>query len=95
MIGLYNWLEDILRSEENSDTASRPPPGSRGIDETPWAGDHREIKEGVGAGARDNVRIDPRGNVWVQNPDGTWTNHGPATDYTGSGRPSGRRGRDR
>jgi RHS repeat-associated protein len=74
---------------------NRPPPGSKGIDETPWSGDHQGIKEGVGAGPKDKVKIDPEGNVWVQNPDGSWTNHGDAGSYTGSGKPSGRKGKDR
>lgn len=79
----------------NNDTANRPPPGSRPIDQTPWSGDHQEIKEAIGAGPRDSVRISPGNEVWTQNPDGTWTNYGPAGDYTGSGQPSGRTGRDR
>lgn len=74
---------------------NRPPPGSKGIDETPWSGDHQGIKAGVGAGPRDKVKIDPDDNVWVQNPDGSWTNHGEAGAYTGSGRPSGKKGKDR
>ena len=43
----------------------------------------------------DNVRIDPGGNVWVENPDGSWTNEGPAGHYTGSGSPLGQKGKDR
>lgn len=79
----------------NSMSNDRPPPGSKGIDETPWSGDHQGIKKGVGAGPKDKVKIDPEGNVWVQNPDGSWTNHGDAGSYTGSGKPSGRKGKDR
>ena len=79
----------------NSMSNNRPPTGSKGIDETPWSGDHQGIKKGVGAGPRDKVNIDPEGNVWVQNPDGSWTNHGDAGSYTGSGKPSGRKGKDR
>ena len=30
-----------------------------------------------------------------QNPDGSWTNHGPADTFTGSGKASGRQGKDR
>lgn len=75
--------------------ATRPPPGSLPIDQTPWSGDHRDIKTGVGAGPADNVKISPSGDVWVQNPDGSWNNAGPAGDYTGSGKSSGRRGKDR
>lgn len=47
------------------------------------------------AGPRDNVRISPEGEVWSQGSDGLWANHGPASDYTGSGEPSGRKGTDR
>ena len=41
------------------------------------------------------MSISPDDEVWSENEDGSWTNHGPAADYTGSGRPSGRRGKDR
>jgi hypothetical protein len=75
--------------------SSRPPAGALPISETPWSGDHGSIKKQVGAGPADNVKIDPDDNVWVQNPDGSWTNYGPASDYTGSGKPNGRRGKDR
>ena len=76
-------------------SANGPPAGSKPIDETPWSGDHQDIKAGVGAGAADNVKVAPNGDVWVENPDGSWENHGPAGDYTGSGKPSGRKGKDR
>ncbi|OZB35089.1 MAG: hypothetical protein B7X44_10885 [Halothiobacillus sp. 15-55-196] len=79
----------------NNEGEERPPAGSKPIDQTPWSGDHQDIKRGVGAGPKDNVKIDPSDNVWVQNPDGTWTNYGDAGSYTGSGNPSGRRGKDR
>jgi RHS repeat-associated protein len=79
----------------NSDTADRPPAGSRPIDQTPWSGDHGEIKEAIGATGTTNVKISPTGDVWAENPDGSWTNHGPAGSFTGSGQPSGRRGKDR
>jgi uncharacterized protein RhaS with RHS repeats len=81
--------------EGAGETAPRPPTGSKPIDQTPWSGDHRDIKHGVGAGAADHVSIAPNGDVWVQNPDGSWTNYGPASDYTGSGKASGRKGKDR
>jgi RHS repeat-associated protein len=76
----------------------RPPSSARPIDETAWSGDHEDIKEGVGADPTDDVRIDSDGGIWVQQPDGSWTGpdeNGYAGDYTGSGRPGGRRGRDR
>jgi RHS repeat-associated protein len=88
-------MQDALGVNDAEGTADRPPAGSLGIDQTEWSGDHQGIKLGIGAGAADDVRIDPLGNVWGENPDGTWTNHGQAGDYTGSGRPSGQRGRDR
>jgi hypothetical protein len=79
----------------NSDAVDRPPAGSRPINQTDWSGDHRGIKAAVGALPDDDVRISPTGEVWAQKPDGSWENHGPADSYTGSGNPSGRRGRDR
>ncbi len=82
-------------SDGTDDTSSRPPAGSLPIDKTPWSGDHGKIKGAIEAGPTDDVRIDPSDNVWSQNPNGTWTNHGPASNYTGSGKPKGRRGRDR
>jgi hypothetical protein len=95
-------IGDILHSEPSGgepnaadQRQSKPPTGSRPIDQTQWAGDHEEIKEGIDARPTDDVRISPNGDVWAQNPDGSWTNHGPAADYTGSGKPSGRTGRDR
>jgi RHS repeat-associated protein len=81
--------------EDDSENSSKPPSGSRPIDQTEWSGDHQDIKRGVGAGPADNVKISPEGEVWVEEPDGSWTNHGSAADYTQSGRPSGRTGRDR
>jgi RHS repeat-associated protein len=86
---------DIMLNKSDEEGASRPPPGSKPIDKTPWSGDHVGIKKGVGAGATDDVRISPNGDVWVQNPDGSWTNYGPASSYTGSGKASGRKGKDR
>ncbi len=88
-------IEDYIVAMSGSDSSSRPPPGSLPISSTPWSGDHQAIKGEVGAGPSDNVKIDPDNNVWVQNPDGSWTNYGPAGDYTGSGQPSGRTGKDR
>jgi hypothetical protein len=58
-------------------------------------GDHHQIKRAINARGTDKVSIDLEGNIWAQNPDGTWTNHGAATDYTGSGKAKGRRGKDR
>jgi hypothetical protein len=78
-----------------NNNASRPPAGSRPIDQTDWSGDHTEIKQAVRAQGNADVRISPTGEVWAQKPDGSWENHGPAADYTGSGKPSGRRGKDR
>lgn len=97
-IGVYDLTHPNIYNSgtgDSSDRAKRPPPGSRPIDQTPWSGDHQGIKEGVGAGPSDNVKISPNGDVWVENPDGSWTNAGPASTYTGSGKPSGRRGKDR
>ena len=96
---LGRWLVDrwpnIFRSEPDQERWVRPPPGSKPIDETPWSGDHVEIKEALGAGPKDDTRISPDGDVWGANPDGSWTNYGPADQFTGSGKPQGRSGRDR
>lgn len=81
--------------DSDSSAADRPPPGSMPIDETPWSGDHGDIKDGLRLGGEDKVKISPDGDVWVQNPDGTWTNEGSAGNYTGSGKACGRRGKDR
>jgi uncharacterized protein RhaS with RHS repeats len=83
-------LDSILQANSN-----RPPPGSVPISGSPWSGDHGGIKGALGLGGRDSVFIDPEGNVWVQRPDGSWSNEGPASDYTVSGKASGRRGKDR
>ena len=85
-----------LKAESTEgETEKRPPPGSKPIDKTDWSGDHGDIKEGIGAGPTDNVVVDSDNNVWGQNPDGSWSNHGPAGNFTGSGQPSGRKGKDR
>lgn len=76
-------------------TADRPPAGSKPISETPWSGDHDDIKGQIGAKPDDHVSISPEGDVWVQNPDGTWTNFGKAGDLTGSGQASGQSGKER
>lgn len=78
-----------------SNARDRPPPNSKPIDQTPWSGDHGKIKGALGLGGEGVVVIDPSGNVWVQHPDGSWSNEGPAGNFTGSGKPSGRRGKDR
>ena len=92
-------LDNIFHSKpspegEGYDGADKPPVGSKPINETEWSGDHKAIKSGIVAGSTDDVRISPDGDVWSQNPDGTWTNYGPASSMTGSGRASGRRGKD-
>jgi RHS repeat-associated protein len=89
-IGVGAYAIDRMFSNSN-----RPPPGSVPISGSPWSGDHGGIKGALGLGGRDSVFIDPEGNVWVQHPDGSWSNEGPASDYTGSGKASGRRGKDR
>ena len=90
-----DWYNPDPYRSEAGDTQYRPPLGSKEIDKTDWSGDHQDIKRQVGVGPADNVKISPDGDVWVENPDGTWTNAGPASEYTGSGKPSGRRGKDR
>ena len=80
---------------EIGETRGRLPTGSLPISETPWSGDHGAIKSGIGVYGEDNVFIDPDGNVWLENPDGTFTSYGEAATYTGSGSAKGRRGKDR
>jgi RHS repeat-associated protein len=92
---LAAWGASQVYNSGSDDRAARPPPGSKPIDQTDWSGDHGAIKDGVGARGDDSVKISPNGEVWVQNPDGSWTNGGPAGNYTGSGEPSGRQGKDR
>ena len=65
------------------------------IDSTPWSGDHGIIKGDMGTGGTDKTRIDGNGNVWTQEKDGSWSNEGPVTDYTGSGKAAGQTGSDR
>lgn len=83
---LAPWLAErwpnIFRSESDKERWVRPPPGSKPIDEVPWPGDHGEIKEALGTKGRDHTKIAPNGNVWAENPDGSWTNHGPASSFT-------------
>jgi hypothetical protein len=95
-------LSNARKTEESGNeeetvgqSASRPATGSLPIDQTPWSGDHTEIKEAIGVQPAGHVSISPKGYVWGQNPDGSWTNHGPASSFTGSGKPSGQRGKDR
>ena len=89
-------LGHIFHSEgEDVEGVKRPPPGSKPINKTPWSGDHQEIKDAINAAPDDDTRISPNGDVWSQHPDGTWTNYGPARNFTGSGRPKGQRGKDR
>lgn len=54
---------------DSKSAAVRPPPGSMPIDKTPWSGDHKDIKRGIGARASDDVRISPADEVWSQDPD--------------------------
>jgi len=96
---LERWIierwPNIFRSEPDTDRKVRPPPGSKPIDETRWSGDHRAIKKSLGARPRDNIKISPDGDVWGENPDGSWTHHGPADLFIGSDKPQGRKVRDR
>ncbi|MCY1465737.1 hypothetical protein D9M71_839250 [compost metagenome] len=86
---------DIVYYNEENGEHDKLPSGSKGIDKTDWSGDHRDIKKGVGAGPADKVFISPSGDVWVETPEGKYINSGPASDYTGSGKPSGQKGKDR
>ncbi len=88
-------LEHSSSDDDFPESAQKPPPGSKPINETERSGDHKAIKKGIQVKPTDDVRIAPNGDVWSQNPDGTWANHGYAGQFTGSGRASGRRGVDR
>ncbi|MDF1586088.1 RHS repeat-associated core domain-containing protein [Marinimicrococcus flavescens] len=83
------------KSEDWEPTANRPPAGSRDIDKTPWSGHHGAIKGDIGASGDDDVKIDPDGNFWGENQDGSWTNHGPAENFIEKSQPSGQKGKDR
>lgn len=92
------WVSDVInqnKAPEDGETLANPPTGSKPINQTPWSGDHGKIKGSIGLGAADNTSIDKDGNVWGQNPNGTWTNYGYAGDYTGSGKANGQKGDDR
>ena len=91
---LADYLSGILFEEAN-ESQGKPPAGSKGINETEWSGDHGTIKGSLGLSGDDNVKISPDGEVWVETPEGKWVNEGPADSYTGSGKASGRRGKDR
>jgi len=56
--------EDREGAEDDSTTQNKPPRGSKPIDETDWSGDHKGIKDGIGAGPADDVKISPDGHVW-------------------------------
>lgn len=86
---------DEAGGEQDRDNSKQLPAGSKPISETPWSGDHGQIKGAVDAGPADNVQVSPSQEIWVENPDGSWTNHGPASSLTGSGKASGQRGKDR
>ena len=80
----------------NAETArAKLPAGSLPIDETEWSGNHTEIKDGIGVRPTTRVFIDPDGNAWAENPDGTWNNYNAVANLTAAGRPKGRRGKDR
>jgi hypothetical protein len=88
-----NW--DRISSILTANEAAKPPSDTIPIDETKWSGDHQNIKGQSGAGASDNTRIGPTGEVWVQQPGGSWVNTGNANDMVGGSRASGRNGKDR
>jgi len=75
--------------------APKPPAGCLPIDRTPWSGNHgiikRESERGLPTTCA-SIRAEMFGS---KNPDGSWTNEGPAGDYVPGGGPAGRRGKDR
>jgi len=74
---------------------SKPPPDALPINQTPWSGNHQDIKKAAGAGPADNVRVSKDGDVWVQNPDGTWGGGVNVKDVVHGEKPAGRKGKDR
>lgn len=60
-----------------------------------WSGDHGVIKDALNLGGTGKVFISPDGKVWTQNPDGSYEDQGDVSSYTGSGKPSGQRDKDR
>lgn len=90
---IKDWV--FSESENANEGQAKPPSDTWPIDGTKWSGDHTEIKGQSGAGAADNVRVGPTGEVWVQQPTGTWVNTGNANDMIGCSQASGRRGKDR
>lgn len=90
-----NNEENEEESKYEEEVRDKPPANSRPIDQTKWSNDHRGIKAGIGSGPTDKTSIDPDDNVWGQNEDGSWTNHGPAGTFTPNGEPTGRGRRGR
>lgn len=82
-------------ADSGDEGQSKPPPDTVPIDGTKWSGDHQNIKGQSGAGATDNTRVGPTGEVWVQQPGGSWVNTGNANDMIGGSEASGRKGKDR
>ena len=91
---IRNWMNSEGASS-GDEVQSKPPPDTVPIDGTKWSGDHQNIKGQSGAGAADNTRVGPTGEVWVQQPGGSWVNTGNASDMIGGSEASGRNGKDR
>ena len=92
---IWNGLKSAAGAIRGIVFSKRLPPGSLPIDKTPWSGDHTTIKDPLGVEPGGKVWVSPDGDVWTQNPDESYENHGPASAFTGSGKASGRRGKDR
>ena len=84
-----------MAEDQRGETRPRPPTGALPIDQTQWSGEHDEIKRALDLQGKGKVVIDSVENAWAENRNGTWTNHGPTSNFMGSGKPKGRRGEDR
>jgi len=83
------WTE-LFNKPKPGSKPKNCPTGTVPIDETEWSDDHEVIKKGVDAKPNDWTGITPEGDVITGDEDGEAVNHGPASSYVGSGKPSQR-----
>ena len=78
----------IFAKPGNESRPTDAPTGTIPVDQSGLGrGDVHDIKDGIGAGAKDWTGITPNGDVITSNPDGSSVNHGPADQFTN--RPTG------